>query len=58
MKLDFKPLLPDIQGYFKENHIEDLIRFWKIDTYPSGLDLAAVRIERQRDLEQKPNDVG
>lgn len=50
MTLDLKPLLPHMQCSSKErNRIENLIRLWS-STYPSGLDLGAVEVEREESL--------
>ncbi|KAG6111208.1 hypothetical protein E4U14_002557 [Claviceps sp. LM454 group G7] len=40
----------------QRNRIENLIRFWKIDTYPSGLDLAAVELEYETQCRQNSDD--
>ncbi|KAG6067725.1 hypothetical protein E4U32_003107 [Claviceps aff. humidiphila group G2b] len=37
-------------SFLQRNRIENVIRAWKKDTYPHGLDLAAVEVERKRDV--------
>ncbi|KAG6194753.1 hypothetical protein E4U22_003021 [Claviceps purpurea] len=54
--LGFKTLATAHAAFLQRNRIENLIRVWKTDTYPIGLDLAAVEVEKGRGLEADPED--
>ncbi|KAG6172214.1 hypothetical protein E4U27_007003 [Claviceps purpurea] len=55
-KVGLRTLAAGHPALLQRNRIENLIRHWKIDTYPSGLDLAAVEVEYETDRQQIPDD--
>ncbi|KAG5959110.1 hypothetical protein E4U56_005089 [Claviceps arundinis] len=55
-KVGLRTLAAGHPTLLQRNRIENLIRYWKIVTYPIGLDLAAVEVEYEMDRQQNPDD--